>query len=223
MTLSEAMAELRALGDEKVKAQAYRQGKEASWFGVKLGDIRRVAKRTGPDPALADALWETGNGDARLLAVLLMRPASMPLDKVDRRVREAASPQVADWLMAYVVRPHPERDALRKRWMKDTHPMAARAGWALTADHVEAGADGPDVEALLDRIEAEMPEADPLAQWTMNGALAAIGIHHPEHRDRAVATGERIGLYRDYPVSKGCTSPFAPVWIAEMVRRREGG
>jgi len=26
--------------------------------------------------------------------------------------------------------------------------------------------------------------------------------------------------YRDYPVSKGCTSPFAPIWINEMVRRQ---
>ena len=27
-------------------------------------------------------------------------------------------------------------------------------------------------------------------------------------------------LSRDYPVSKGCTSPFAPIWINEMVRRQ---
>jgi hypothetical protein len=31
--------------------------------------------------------------------------------------------------------------------------------------------------------------------------------------------GEAMGIYRDYPVFKGCTSPFAPIWIAEMVRR----
>ena len=32
--------------------------------------------------------------------------------------------------------------------------------------------------------------------------------------------GEKLGIYRDYPVSKGCTSPFAPIWINEMVRRQ---
>jgi hypothetical protein len=25
---------------------------------------------------------------------------------------------------------------------------------------------------------------------------------------------------REYPVSKGCTSPFAPIWIKEMVSRQ---
>jgi len=28
------------------------------------------------------------------------------------------------------------------------------------------------------------------------------------------------GAAGDYPVSKGCTSPFAPIWNAEMVRRQ---
>ena len=36
----------------------------------------------------------------------------------------------------------------------------------------------------------------------------------------ALAIGEKLGIYRDYPVSKGCTSPFAPIWIKEMVKRK---
>jgi len=54
----------------------------------------------------------------------------------------------------------------------------------------------------------------------MNSALDQIGIQFPELRDRAIAIGEKLGIYRDYPVSKGCTSPFAPIWIEEMVRRQ---
>jgi len=66
-----------------------------------------------------------------------------------------------------------------------------------------------------------MAGAAPEVQWTMNFCLAGIGIHFPEHRERAIAIGEKLGLYRDYPVSKGCTSPFAPIWIEEMVSRSE--
>jgi hypothetical protein len=55
--------------------------------------------------------------------------------------------------------------------------------------------------------------------WTMNSCLAAIGIRCPEERARAIAIGEELGVYRDYPVSKGCTSSFAPLRIGEMVRR----
>lgn len=68
--------------------------------------------------------------------------------------------------------------------------------------------DGLDLLALLDRLEKEMPKAPPQAQRTMNICLVEIGIHHAEHRDRALAIGEALGIFRDYPVSKGCTSPI---------------
>ncbi len=104
--------------------------------------------------------------------------------------------------------------------MRAKDPLAARAGWNLTAERVVKSPDGLDLPALLDRIESEMGKANPAAQWTMNSCLAEIGIHFPEHRKRALAIGEALGIYRDYPVSKGCTSPFAPIWINEMVKRQ---
>jgi 3-methyladenine DNA glycosylase AlkD len=98
--------------------------------------------------------------------------------------------------------------------------MCARAGWSLTSGCVTRNPDVLDLPAILDRIASEMAGAAPEVQWTMNSTLAQIGINFPEYRDRALAIGERLGLCRDYPVSKGCTSPFAPIWINEMVRRQ---
>ena len=65
-----------------------------------------------------------------------------------------------------------------------------------------------------------MGDSAPEAQWTMNNSLAEIGINFPEHRERAIAIGEKLGVFRDYPTSPGCTSPFAPLWINEMVSRQ---
>ena len=107
--------------------------------------------------------------------------------------------------------------------MDSADPWAARAGWSLTAGRVAREPGGLDQSGLLDRLEAEMPGAQPAAQWTMNNTLAGIGINTPELRDRAVEIGERLGIYRDYPVPKGCTSPFAPIWITEIVRRQDEG
>ena len=77
-----------------------------------------------------------------------------------------------------------------------------------------------ETSSFLDRIESEMANAAPEVQWTMNGTLAQIGIHFAKHRKRAIAIGEKLGIYRDYPCSKGCTSPFAPIWINAMVSRQ---
>ncbi len=97
---------------------------------------------------------------------------------------------------------------------------AARAGWSLTADRVGKNPEGLDLPGLLGRIESEMGSTDPVVQWTMNSTLAAIGIHAPKLRQRAIAIGEALGIDRDYPVSKGCTSPFAPIWINAIVSRQ---
>jgi 3-methyladenine DNA glycosylase AlkD len=220
MTLEETLAQLKSLGNETVRARNKKNGAGDNQFGVQLGDIRKLAAKIKTDDSLARALWDTGNIDARLLAILLIKPKSLSCDEMDQMVRSANFAQLADWLNSYVVKNHPDKEALRQAWMEDGDPWAARAGWSLTSGRVARDPEGLDVPALLDRIESEMGSAAPEAQWTMNSCLAAIGIHFPEHRERALAIGEKLGIYRDYPVSKGCTSPFAPIWINEMVRRQ---
>jgi 3-methyladenine DNA glycosylase AlkD len=219
MSVQEILVQLESLGDAKVVARNRRNGAGKNQFGVPLGALRKVAGKIKRDHALALELWATGNLDARLLAILVLEPESLSRGELDRMVREAAFAQLADWLNAYVVKDHPAREELRRAWMEDADPWAARAGWSLTAGRLARSPEGLDAAALLDRIEAEMAAAAAPTQWTMNSCLAAIGIHLPEHRERAVAIGEKLGIYRDYPVSKGCTSPFAPIWIREIVRR----
>ena len=65
-----------------------------------------------------------------------------------------------------------------------------------------------------------MAKARPETQWTVNNTLMAIGIQHAKHRKRAIAIGEKIGLYKDWPMSKGCVIPYAPIAINEMVKRQ---
>lgn len=220
MTLEESLKQLEALSNEKMRTQNAKNGAGDNQFGVRLGDIRKLAKTIKANHDLALELWETGNIDAQLLATLLVKPKSLSTDEMDRQVRSITFTQVADWFNAYVAKRHPDKEALRQAWMADDDAMAARAGWQLTAERVAKSADGLDLATLLDRIESEMGDAPPDVQWTMNFALAEIGIHFSEHRERAVAIGEALGVYRDYPVSKGCTSPFAPIWIQEMVSRQ---
>ncbi|HEU4926110.1 MAG TPA: DNA alkylation repair protein [Vicinamibacterales bacterium] len=219
MTLNQTLEQLEALGNEKTRAHNTKYGAGANQFGVKHGDIRALAKKIQSNPDLAKPLWETGNVDAQLLATLLTKPKTLSAEAVDRMVRSITFVHVADWLNAYVVAQHPEKETLRQGWMAADDRWAARAGWHLTAERVAKRPDALDLPALLSRIESEMANAAPEVQWTMNNTLAAIGIHVPKLRKRALAIGEKLGIFRDYPVSKGCTSPFAPIWINAMVSR----
>ncbi|MBL7697953.1 MAG: DNA alkylation repair protein [Chitinophagaceae bacterium] len=220
MTLEETLAKLKKLGSEKMRIQNKKAGADDNQFGVKMGDIRVIAKEIKTDNALAGSLWKTGNFDAMMLSLLIMTPKSVSADELEQMVKSVKSTHLADWLNNYIVKEHPDKESLRKKWMTSKERWTARAGWSLTSGRIAREPDGLDLEALLERIESEMPKAPPEVQWTMNSALAQIGIHFPALRKRAISIGEKLGVYRDYPVSKGCTSPFAPIWINEMVKRQ---
>nr|WP_246200869.1 DNA alkylation repair protein [Agromyces allii] len=213
------LAELAALEDPKARAINERHGDD---HGVNLTKLRGVAKRLKTDHELAIGLWETDETPARLVALLICRPKQYSEAELDAMLREARVPKTQDWLVNYVVKKGPHAEALRAKWFADADPVVASAGWALTTERVAKSPDGLDLEGLLDLIEAQMQGAPDRLQWAMNETLANIGIHEPALRARAIDIGERLEVLKDYATPPNCTSPFAPIWIAEIVRRREG-
>src|SRR5262245_35680562 len=188
MNLKEALAKLESMGDEgrreynlKPAPHGIPAGK-LKQFGVAMGDIRKLAAKIKSDHALALELWKTGNIDAQLLAMLIMKPRELSAKDIDTMVREARFHQVADWFNSYIGKelPPADKETLREKWMKikPADGWAARAGWNLMASKINKGDNVLDLDALLDRIEKDMPKAPPETQWTMNNTLLAIGIHH---------------------------------------------
>ncbi|WP_373313513.1 DNA alkylation repair protein [Catellatospora citrea] len=212
------MAELAALEDPKFREVNARHGDD---HGVNLGKLRELAKRLKTQQDLAQRLWATGDSAARLVALLICRPKAFGRDELDAMLREARTPKVHDWLVNYVVKKNPHAEQLRLAWFADPDPVVASAGWALTTERVAKKPEGLDLVGLLDVIEAEMKGAPDRLQWAMNHCLAQIGIDHAEHRARAIDIGERLEVLKDYPTPPNCTSPFAPIWITELVRRQQ--
>ncbi|WP_405928796.1 DNA alkylation repair protein [Streptomyces griseus] len=217
-TAAQVMEELAGLEDPKMRAVNERHGDD---HGVNLGKLRALAKRLKTQQDLARDLWATDDTAARLLALLICRPKAFERGELDTMLREARAPKVHDWLVNYVVKKSPHAEELRLAWTEDPDPVVASAGWALTTERVAKKPEGLDLAGLLDTVEAEMKDAPDRLQWAMNHCLAQIGIQHPEHRARAVAIGERLEVLKDYPTPPNCTSPYAPAWIGEMVRRQE--
>ncbi|WP_208641276.1 DNA alkylation repair protein [Micromonospora arborensis] len=214
--VAEVMAELAGLEDSKIREVNARHGDD---HGVNLGKLRALAKRLKTQQDLACRLWDTDETAARLLAILICRPRAFERDELDVMLREARASKVHDWFVTYVVKKNPYAEELRLAWLVDPDPVVASAGWALTTERVAKKPESLDLPRLLDVIETEMKDAPGRLQWAMNHCLAQIGIEHAEHRARAIDIGERLEVLKDYPTSPGCTSPFAPTWISEMVRR----
>ncbi|MCU1512628.1 MAG: hypothetical protein JWO34_2468 [Arthrobacter sp.] len=216
-TVAGLMAELAALENPKMRAVNEKHGDD---HGVNLAKLRAVAKRLKTQQDLSRVLWATDDTAARLLALLICRPKEFKRDELDAMLRQSRAPKVHDWLVRYVVRNSPYAEELRSAWTADPDPAVASAGWALTGERVAKKPEGLDLPGLLDTIEAQMKNAPDRLQWAMNTCLAQIGIQHAGHRARAIDIGERLEVLKDYPTPPNCTSPFAPIWINEIVRRQ---
>jgi 3-methyladenine DNA glycosylase AlkD len=216
--LDDTMRELAALEDPRMRLANEARGDD---HGVNLSHLRTLAKRLKTQHELAKELWATGDTAARLLATLVCKPKAFSPAEFDTMIRDIRAPKLLDWFIVNIVKPGKHAEELRLKW-KDEDGLVGRAGWSLTTTRVVKDPAGLDLVALLDQIERELKTTPEVKQWPMNHCLAEIGIHNPDLRRRAIAIGEKLKVYIDYPASPGCEPPYVPIWIDFMVRRREG-
>lgn len=210
--------ELAALEDPRARIVNEKHGDD---HGVNLSKLRAVANKLKKNDELAAELWSSGDTAARLVAILIMRPRNYSADELDVMLREARVPKVQGWLVNYIVKKSTHAEELRLKWLDDPDSVVASAGWTLTSERVNKNPEGLDLPGFLDTIESEMKDAPERLQWAMNETLSYIGIENPGLRERAIDIGNRLEVLKDYPTPPNCTSPFAPTWITEIVRRNE--
>jgi 3-methyladenine DNA glycosylase AlkD len=219
MTLDDVMTQLEAWGSEKAREINGKNGAGENQFGVNLSNVRTLAKQIKSNHELALQLWETGNVEATLLATLIIKPKLLSADDLDEMIGTLTYFKTTDWFVGNVVQNSPHKIELGAKWRASSDEYIRRAGWSLLTEQILKGS-GVDLSATLDIIEAELKDAPYRTQEAMNHTLAEIGIHSPDYRARAIAIGEKLGVFKDYPVPKGCTSPYAPIWIAYGVEQQ---
>ncbi len=220
MTVNEILTQLESLGDDARRKHNVKAGAPENQFGVKLGDIRPIAKKIKTDHELALKLWETGNVEAQLLATLIIKPKSLSANELDALTRSTTC--AGGRLAERVCRRTTSRQGSAAREVDDGEgPLGRPRGLELHRQPREQGKCCRPRPAGATRSHRER-DAEGAARGPVDHEqhTGAIGIHHPQHRKRAIAIGEKIGLYRDWPVSKGCTPPYVPVWVDEMVKRQ---
>jgi 3-methyladenine DNA glycosylase AlkD len=190
-------------------------------------EIRALAKQLGKSAELAADLWRRGGFSARMLSLLILDLKTVDVAYVDMLLADIEATdgreqsQLLDWMIANVIMKKAPLKAETEKWRSERSTLRQRVFWSVQARSIRAGNHAAN-ERLLEHIEQELGSADEKVQWNMNWCAAQIGIADERLRNRCIALGERLGLYRDYPVSKGCTSPFLPVWIGSVVGKKAG-
>jgi 3-methyladenine DNA glycosylase AlkD len=216
MDMQGVMKQLKAWEHPKMRAVNAKHGAGENQFGVNLGKLRGLAAKVKRDHTLALELWKSGNIDAMNLATLIMDPKQLSQSEVEKLAKDLSYYTTTDWFVKNVVKARPFKGELCRKWAASKDEYVGRAGWTLMAGQLEEH----DREELLDTIEKRMKAAPFRTQEPMNYCLVKIAVDYPQLRKRAIAIGHKLEVLKDYPVPKGCTSPFAPTWIAYILEHR---
>jgi 3-methyladenine DNA glycosylase AlkD len=194
MTFAQAMAALEQAGSEQTRKTYLRHGAREPLFGVSFATLKTMHKAIGVDHELALALWDTGNLDARNLAVKIVDPAAMSAKQLDAWARWDA-PRSCGAYVAEVTGESPHAKSRVGAWLAAKDVAQRATGWALVGVIAQRDEAVPDAWFLdrLAEIERTIHIAPNAQRGALNLALIQIGGRNAALRKAAMAAGERVG------------------------------
>ena len=223
MTAKEIVAELERLGSPNIKKILLKHGIPEPLFGVKVEELKKIQKRVKTDYKLALALYETDIYDAMYLAGLVADDARMTRADLQRWVKQANSPAVAEYTVAWVAAGSPHGLELAREWIESKSETVASAGWCtlscLVALKDDADLDLAELKRLLERVAKTIHQQPNRVRHVMNGFVIAVGSHVAPLTDLALATAAKVGKVTVNMGDTECKVPDAAEYI-EKVRTR---
>lgn len=195
MTLAEAMRELENAGTAQARKTYARHGATGPMFGVGFATLKAMTRRIDVDHDLAFALWDTGNFDARNLAVKIVDPARMTSADLDRWAREVGRSRSWCGYVGMIASETPLGRAKLDEWLGSKDAGLRHAAWALLGQLAQRDESTPDAyfEKHLAEIERTIHSAPNDQRAGMNHAVIAVGCRNPRLRKAALAAAARIG------------------------------
>ena len=220
MTKTEAIKRLKAMGTAQNRKVYPRHGVTGEMFGVSWADLGRLKKEIKADQALAEALWTTGNHDARILATMIVEPAAMKAATLDSWARDLDNYVLTDAFSGVAART-PFAKARADKWMNAKGEWKAAAGWNLCGA-LAGREEPPDIwfDERLRLIEAEIGGAKNRVRHAMNQALICIGVRNAKLMKKALAAAKRIGKVEVDHGETSCKTPGAAGYIEKTVAYR---
>lgn len=220
MNLNEAMTALAQAGTAQNLKIYARHGVGENMFGVSYANLKAMAKQCKTDQPLAEALWATGNHDARILATMIADPEAVPAKVIDQWAKDVNNYVVTD-AMAGVVSRSSFAGSRMDKWQKSKAEWLGRAGWMILANLAMHDETLPDkfFTPYLSTIEHEIHGQRNFVRAAMNSALIAIGVRNDKLEKQALVVAGKIGKVAVDHGETGCKTPDAADYIRKV---REG-
>jgi len=210
--LADALAQLRAASSASHRDGLARYAIPTERaFGVPMASVQAIAKRCGRDRELAQALWNSGWYEARLLASYLDDPDAVTAAQMDRWSRQFDNWAVCDTVCFALFDRSPHAWRKIDQWAGRRDEFVRRAAFSLLASKTVHDKAAPDAAFLhgLELIEAGAGDERNFVKKAVNWALRSIGKRNAVLHPAALAVAKRLAA-SDEP---------APRWVGKDALR----
>lgn len=219
-TVEEVMAELEKKGSEQTRKTYARHGASGDCFGVKVADLKVIAKKIKGQQSLALELYETGNIDAMYLAGLVADGSQMTKKQLESWVKSACWYFVAEYTVPWVTVESSHARNLALKWIKSKTDSIASCGWATYAGILATTEDDDldlvEIKELLQQVVEKIDKAGNRARYTMNGFVIAVGAYVKPLLKQAKAAAKKIGTVSVDMGDTACKVPLATEYIEKI-------
>lgn len=180
-------------------------------LGISVVQLRAIAKRTGRDHSLAEALWASGFFEARILASFVAEPAQVTRRQANAWAKDFECWADCDGLCIHLFRKTLFANDLAMTWSRRREEMVKRAGFTMMATLAvhDKSASNAVFRSYLRRVQEEATDERHNVKKGVNWALRQIGKRNVILNREAIRTARQIS---------GIDSPAAR-WIASDARR----
>jgi 3-methyladenine DNA glycosylase AlkD len=222
---SDILARLKALSNPKAVEGMARYGiNPENTYGISIPNLRKIARETGKNHALAQELWASGIHEARILASMIDDPKIATEEQLESWVKDFDSWDVCDQCCMNLF----EKTGLAYRkaveWSESDEEFVKRAGFVLMARLAvsDKKADDKQFEAFLPIIRREASDNRNYVKKAVNWALRQIGKRNANLNRKAIEISKEIENL-DSRSAKWIASDAIRELTSEPVRKRLQG
>lgn len=220
MNFQDVMQELEAMGNEQTKKIFTKHGAREPFFGVKVGDLKKIVKKVKKNHELSLELFQTGNSDAMYLAGLITDENQITRAQLSDWAEKAYWYMISEYTVPWIAAESKYGWGLAMDWIESKKENIASSGWATFSSLVsikpDEEIDTQELATLLDRVQKEVHDAPNRVRYTMNGFVIAVGSYIPELTKKAVKIAAAIGKVDVEVGGTSCKVPLASQYIEKI-------
>ena len=202
MTVREILAELEHRGSRRNRDGMARYGiVSTKVFGVSVGDLRAIGRKTGRSHELALALWKSGWYEARMLVAFVDDPGRVTPALMDRWCRDFDNWAICDALCFHLFDKTPHAYRKVEEWAGRDEEFVKRAAFALAASLAVHDRTAPDrpFEKILPLIERAAGDDRNFVKKGVSWALRGIGTRSPRLHAKCLAMARKLAGSKSPP------------------------